>query len=58
MESIAFNKEHHQYIQGMDDYINSLKQMPKEKAVAEAKKSLIRSGVLTSQGTPKKHICN
>lgn len=57
MTIASYNKQHKQYVTGMDKYIDSLKKMPPEAAKKEAKRSLIRSGVLTTQGNPKKKIC-
>lgn len=46
------------YISGIQAYAASLKlQSPSDKkAIQEAKKALIRTGVLTKKGTPKKRI--
>lgn len=53
--------EYKAYIKGMDDYIEKLKTMeslnPNE-ARQKAKESLIRSGILEQDGTPKRQICN
>lgn len=49
------------YIQGMDAYIKWLKILKKEnpkRAKQIARKSLIDSGVLNRDGTPKKNICD
>lgn len=49
------------YIQGMDAYIKWLKILKQEnpkRAKQIARKSLIDSGVLSKDGTPKKNICD
>mgnify|MGYP000153715467 FL=1 len=49
------------YIEGIDDYIEHLEKMNKvnpEAARKEAMESLIRSGILNSDGKPKKQICD
>ncbi|MDD3368978.1 MAG: hypothetical protein PHP50_08870 [Lachnospiraceae bacterium] len=53
----TYNKQHNETIQEMQNYIDSFKTMDKNQAKARAKKSLIRSGVLTQKGTMKKQIC-
>lgn len=54
-------KTYKAYIEGIDDYIEQLEKMNKvnpEAARKEAMESLIRSGVLNSDGKPKKQICD
>lgn len=54
-------REYKSYIEGMDLYIEKLKQMRKdnpEMAKKKAEKSLINSGVFHKNGTPKKEICD
>lgn len=47
------NLSHEEYIAGMKDYSEKVKKMSAE----ESKKALIRIGVLTPSGKPKKQIC-
>lgn len=54
-------KTYKAYIEGIDDYIEQLEKMNKvnpEAARKEAMESLIRSGVLNSDGKPKNQICD
>lgn len=53
-------KMYKQYIEGMDQYIQELTELKKvdpEKAKAQAKESLQRSGILNSKGKIKSNIC-
>lgn len=53
-------KMYKQYIEGMDQYIQELTELKKgdpEKAKAQAKESLRRSGILNSKGKIKSNIC-
>lgn len=40
----------------MDEYIVRLKRMPKNQAYKESLEALKRTGVITEDGKPKKHI--
>lgn len=54
-------KEYKSYIQGMDQYIEKLRKMRKAnpgQAKENARESLVESGVLNEDGTPKKKICD
>lgn len=46
------------YLKQFDDYINSFNKMNPKIAKDKAKKSLIRSGILTKNGKVKKNIIN
>ena len=53
-------KEYQDYLHEMDIYIEQLKEDARndpEGAKERAKQSLISSGILLPDGTPKKHIC-
>lgn len=53
MTLATYNKQHDAEIQQMKDYIESLKKLDKK----QARKSLIRTGVLNENGTLRKKIC-
>ena len=49
------------YLKDMKDYVNALKKRMKDsdnKTYEEAKDALIRTGVMTKNGRPKKKIVN
>lgn len=54
----AYNAQHEKSMREMQTYINSFYKMGKEQAQKEARESLIRTGVMNSNGTMKKKICN
>lgn len=54
----TYNAQHEKNMKDMQTYINSFYKMGKEQAKKEARESLIRTGVMTSNGTMKKRICN
>ena len=47
---------HEEMLRGMDDYIQYLKTLPPEDGYKFALDTLIRSGVLNPDGSPKKNI--
>ena len=54
--AVKLQQSDKEYIEGMKRYLEELKQQPPEQAKDEAKKALIRTGVLTRNGKPKKTI--
>ena len=44
------------FFKSMDEYIVRLKRMPKNQAYKESLEALKRTGVVTQDGKPKKHI--
>ncbi len=46
-----------EYLEAMQKCLEDFKKLPKEEQKKQAMESLIRTGVLNSDGTPKEHIC-